>query len=201
MKPLREWGPRYTRRDLTLANAFTAARLVLVPVFGVLWYRGENERALWIFLVAAATDVVDGFLARWLNQASKLGALLDPIADKLLIFAAILVALLRGAIPGWFAVIIIVRDSIMAVAAVLFATIWRDRHDRVAWRPSRIGKYAMFMQSLTIVLLIVDSAVGPAEMRSYVEVAMILTAVLTIVSWCQYAARVGHALANRQEHA
>jgi len=59
----------------------------------------------------------------------------------------------------------------------------------------------MFMQSLTIVLLIVDSAVGPAEMRSYVEVAMILTAVLTIVSWCQYAARVGHALANRQEHA
>jgi cardiolipin synthase len=193
------WGPRYTRADLTLANAFTAARLILIPIFGYLWYRGESERALWIFIVAAATDLVDGFLARYLNQASRLGALLDPVADKLLILVALLVGLARGEVPLWFAAVVIGRDALLLIAAVLFSTRWRDRHGPASWRPTRIGKYAMFMQSVSIALLIVDSTVGPAGMRAYVEVAMVWTAVLTIVAWAQYAVRASRALARTKE--
>jgi cardiolipin synthase (CMP-forming) len=189
---------RYTRQDLTLANAFTLGRIVLVPVFGWQWLVGEDLRALWIFAIAAATDVIDGFLARWLNQASALGALLDPIADKLLVFVALVVGTARGDVPLWLAAVIIGRDAIMAVGVVLLGTRWRDRHGPSSWRPTRVGKYAMFMQSLTIALVIVDSAVGPAALRGYLEVAMILTAVLTVVAGLQYTIRASLALAHKE---
>src|SRR5262245_9561674 len=98
--------PRYTRTDLTWANAFTALRIALIPFFAWAWRARENERALSLFLAAAATDLVDGFLARWLNQKSRLGALLDPIADKLLMLVALLVGVSLGEIPVWLAAII-----------------------------------------------------------------------------------------------
>lgn len=185
---------RYTRRDLTLANAFTVLRIVLIPFFGWLWYRGENERALWIFGIAAATDLLDGFLARWLNQKSPLGALLDPMADKMLVFVALIVGMLLGDIPVWLAVVIIVRDALLAAGAIAFSTRWRDRHGPSEWRPTRIGKYAMFMQTVSIVLVIVDSTLGPSGLRGYVEVAMLWTAMLTAIAGVQYILRAARTL-------
>jgi cardiolipin synthase (CMP-forming) len=194
-----KWEPRYTRRGLTVANLFTAARIVLVPFFAAAWVAREDVRALWLFSIAAATDLVDGFFARWLNQSSRLGALLDPIADKLLVFVALVVGLLRGEVPPWLAAVIITRDGVLATGAVLFATRWRRHHGPVAWQPTRIGKYAMVMQSVTIAALIIDSAIGPAGMRVYVEVAMIWTAVLTVVAGTQYVLRASRALARSPE--
>lgn len=188
------WTTRYTRRDLTLANAFTVLRIVLIPFFGWLWYRGENERALWIFGIAAATDVLDGLLARWLNQKSALGALLDPMADKLLVFVALIVGLLLHEIPLWLAVVIIARDALLAVGAIAFSTRWKAVHGPSEWRPTRIGKYAMFMQTVSIVLVIVNSTLGPSGLRGYVEVAMLWTAVLTVVAGTQYILRATAAL-------
>lgn len=185
---------RYTRRDLTLANAFTVLRIVLIPFFGWLWYRGENERALWIFGIAAATDLLDGFLARWLNQKSPLGALLDPMADKMLVFVALIVGMLLGEIPVWLAVVIIARDALLAAGAIAFSTRWRDRHGPSEWRPTRIGKYAMFMQTVSIVLVIVDSTLGPSGLRGYVEVAMLWTAALTAIAGVQYILRAARTL-------
>ena len=130
------WRNRYTRFDLTLANLFTFARLVLIPIFGWLWLHGDGERALWIFAIAVATDVVDGFLARWLNQRSRLGALLDPIADKVLVLVALVVGMVLHHIPPWLAVVILGRDTLLAVGAVLFSTRWRERHGPAAWRPT-----------------------------------------------------------------
>jgi cardiolipin synthase len=185
---------RYTRRDLTLANAFTVLRIALIPFFGWLWYHGENERALWLFGIAAATDLLDGLVARWLNQKSALGALLDPMADKMLVFVALIVGLLLHEIPVWLAAVIIVRDALLAAGAIAFSTRWRDRHGPSQWRPTRVGKYAMFMQTVSIVGVIVDSTVGPAGLRGYVEVAMLWTAVLTVVAGAQYIHRAVLAL-------
>lgn len=192
------WRHRYTRADLTLANLFTAARIVLIPFFGWLWLAREDDMALLLFAVAAFTDVLDGFLARWLNQSSRLGALLDPIADKLLVLVALIVGILRGDVPPWLAAVIIGRDAIMAVGVILLATRWRDKHGPSAWKPTRIGKYAMFLQSLTIALLIVDSAVGRPGLRPYVQAAMLWTAVLTLVAGAQYTVRASAALAHRE---
>jgi len=190
----RPWGPRYTRSDLTLANAFTGLRLVLIPVFGWLWAHGENERALWVFGVAAATDAVDGFLARWLNQMSRLGALLDPIADKLLMLVSVLVGVHVGAVPLWLAVIVLARDFVLLVGVVVFSTAWRDRHGMSAWRPTRLGKYAMFSQSVSIILAIVESTLAPVGLRAYVESVMVVTAALTLIAGAQYTVRAVRAL-------
>jgi cardiolipin synthase len=191
------WEPRYTRSDLTLANAFTIARIVLVPFFGRAWLRGEGERALWLFGVAVATDLVDGFLARWLNQRSRLGALLDPIADKFLVFVSLIVGTAVGAIPLWLAVLIVARDAVLAVGAILFATRWKDRHGPAAWRPTRIGKYAMALQSATIALVIVASTLDLPDLRDYARSAMVLTAILTVTAGVQYTIRAARALERR----
>jgi cardiolipin synthase (CMP-forming) len=185
---------RYTRRDLTLANAFTVLRIVLIPFFGWLWYRGENERALWVFGIAAFTDLLDGFLARWLNQKSPLGALLDPMADKLLVFVALIVGLLIDEIPLWLAAVIIARDALLAAGAIAFSTRWKAHHGPSEWRPTRIGKYAMFMQTVSIVLVIVDSTLGWSGVGDYARVAMLWTAVLTVIAGTQYILRAAHAL-------
>jgi len=191
----REREPRYTRSDLTLANAFTALRIFLTPLFAWLWKTGDNDRALRVFLAAAATDFIDGFLARWLNQKSRLGALLDPIADKLLMLVALLIGVSLGEIPMWLAAVIIGRDSLLLVGVLLFSTRWRDRHGPEQWRPTRLGKYAMFCQSLTLVLVIVDSTTQ-AGIRAEVEAAMMVTALLTVVAGAQYVFRAAVALAE-----
>ena len=190
--------PRRTHGDLTLANAFTAARLVLIPIFGYLWLRREDAWALWTFGVAAATDLIDGLLARWMNQSSRLGAILDPVADKLLVLVALLVGIARGDVPPWLAAVIIGRDALMAVGAIVLYVRFRDLHGPAHWKPTRVGKYAMFMQSVAIATLIIDSAVGPSGLTAYVQAAMLWTAVLTVGAGAQYVIRASRALARRE---
>ncbi len=193
------WRTRYTRSDLTLANLFTFTRIVLIPIFGWLWLRGDGAAALWIFAIAVATDVIDGFLARWLDQRSSLGALLDPIADKLLVFVALIVGTLRREIPPWLTVVIVGRDAVLAVGALLFSTRWRHRHGPDAWRPTRLGKYAMALQSATIGLVIIWSTLGLSALRDYARVAMLLTSVLTLTAGVQYTLRAARALRLTKE--
>jgi len=148
-----------------------------------------------VFLIAAATDVVDGFLARWLNQKSRLGALLDPIADKLLMLVALIVGLSIGQIPAWLAIVIIGRDTILGIGAILFATRWRDRHGPASWRPTRIGKYAMALQSAMLILVILDTTTR-LRLRAYAEAAMVAAALATVVAGGQYVYRAARALAR-----
>lgn len=181
--------PRYARSDLTLANAFTGARLIMVPIFGYLWLKGASESALWIFGGAAATDVIDGFLARYLNQKSRLGAFLDPLADKLLMLVSLSVGVYVQAIPVWLALCVVSRDALLLLGAVGFGLVWRGRHDPDAWRPTRIGKYGMFLQTSTVAAAIVEDLVHPPGFRPYVHVVMIITAGLTLVAGAQYVVR------------
>ena len=91
---------RVRRGVFTIANAVTLARLVLIPCFGFLWWRGQHGAALAVFAGAALSDWLDGFLARVLDQRTRLGQILDPAADKLLLLVSFLTAAApnRGAI-------------------------------------------------------------------------------------------------------
>jgi len=194
---MRRRPPRYARSDLTLANFFTGARLLLIPVFGWLWATGDDARALWVFGVAVATDLVDGFLARYLNQESRLGALLDPIADKFLMLVSLVVGVYVGAVPLWLAACVIARDALLAGGALAFALIWRGRHEPREWRPTRIGKYAMFLQSSSIAAAILEDLLHPRGFGPWLQVVMVMTAALTILAGAQYAARAALALWRR----
>ena len=172
--------------NMTLANVFTGARFVLIPLFGVLWLRGQGDAALMVFLIAVATDILDGFIARYFHQFSRLGAILDPAADKVLLLVGYVVGALLHVIPVWLGVLVIGRDVVVAIGAGLFAWVWRGRHDPEDWRPSRLGKTTMFIQSVTVALALVVDVVRPTGGRAWLQVIMMITAMMTLCSGIQY---------------
>jgi cardiolipin synthase len=179
---------------MTLANVFTIARLIMIPIFGFLWLRGDAEQALWVFVIAGATDVLDGLIARCFNQCSRLGAILDPAADKLLLVVSYLGAALTHAVPFWLVSIVIGRDVMVAIGAGLFAWVLKGRLDPDEWCPSRIGKYTMFVQSLVVALALFEGAFRPLWVRSWLPAIMCVAATLTLASGLQFVQMLAGAL-------
>ncbi len=110
------------KSELTIPNALSVLRLLLVPVFLVLLLDQQNLAALLVLIFASATDWFDGFLARKLDQVTKLGARLDPAADRLYIFATLIGLAVNGNIPVWLAVVVILRDVMLATTYPVLAT-------------------------------------------------------------------------------
>lgn len=103
-----------------LPNALTLSRLILAAPLGILILRQNYEWALVVGLLAAASDALDGFLARRLNVLSRCGAALDPIADKVLITVAFLGFAQVGLIPWYLAAVVIARDLVILVGATCY---------------------------------------------------------------------------------
>lgn len=100
-------------RVLTVPNAISFLRLLLVPVFAVLIVEGQDAWALIVLAVSGASDWLDGVLARRLDQVSKLGQMLDPAADRLFILVTLLGLAWRDVVPGWLVVVIVGRDILL----------------------------------------------------------------------------------------
>ena len=95
---------------MTTASKITLARVALIPVFMALLLLNYNWIALAVFIVASLTDFVDGYIARHCNQVSDFGKFLDPLADKLLVTAAMLVFVQWGRMPSWVVMIVLTRE-------------------------------------------------------------------------------------------
>jgi len=122
-----------TRDVLTLPNLITLARLACLPVFLWLLLGQENRVAAAALLaILGITDWVDGYLARHLNQVSELGKILDPVADRLLFFVGAGGILIDGSVPTWFAVIVLVRETLVGGATLVLAALGARRID-VTW--------------------------------------------------------------------
>ncbi len=171
---------------MNIPNLITLLRIALVPVFGALWLTGHHAPALILFTLGALTDILDGLLARALNQKTELGALLDPTADKLTLLVAFLVGATTGGVPWLLAAIVIGRDVVLVMGAALFAFFVHGRLDPPRWRPSRLGKYATFYQLLTIGLALASRAHGFESLRPWVGALAIIAATLTVISGIQY---------------
>ena len=98
----------------TLPNLLSLLRLALVPVFLYLIISENQITAFLVLVVASVTDWLDGYLARKLNQVTRIGALLDPAADRLYIFATLLGLAITGSIPAWLPAVVISRDVVLA---------------------------------------------------------------------------------------
>jgi cardiolipin synthase len=167
----------------TVPNLLTLSRVALAPVFVALYLTGDTRAALAVFAVAAATDVLDGLAARALDQRSRLGTLLDPIADKVLEISALFALWGRGQLPLWLAALVVSRD----LAQLLGAIVLRGTHHRVPIAPTRIGKYATFgVVATVLVALAAPLAAALAEGGRYVAVLGLLTAECVVLSWGQY---------------
>ncbi len=93
----------------------------MVPVFLVLILNGHDGFALLVLVISSITDFLDGYIARTFKQTSRLGQLLDPAADRLFIFAALIGLTVRGVIPWWLLAVIVARDALLLVLGIVSA--------------------------------------------------------------------------------
>ncbi len=120
-------------RILTIPNVITVVRLSLLPMFlWLLFAQDDRANAAWLLAALGTTDFLDGYLARRFNQVSELGKVLDPVADRLLLFVAVGGILVDGSVPVWFAVAVLVREALVAGATLTLAALGARRID-VTW--------------------------------------------------------------------
>jgi len=174
--------------NVNLPNLLTVTRILLIPVFVVLFSTPTPEGSLWaalVFVIAAVTDILDGYLARRRSQVTKLGRLLDPIADKLLVLSGLFLLVELGQVPAWVAIVIIGREvavtgirAIAATAGIVIAV-------------ERLGKYKMVFEVLAITLLILANAAVPGlEFAFALGMAFLYVAlVLAVTSGAGYLIR------------
>lgn len=113
--------PELSNRVFTVPNILSFGRLLLVPVFLVLLVQGRDAAALTVLVISSLTDFLDGYIARRFNQMSRLGQLLDPAADRLYIFAAIIGLASRELVPWWLVAVIVGRDLLLLVLGIVLA--------------------------------------------------------------------------------
>lgn len=107
-----------TSNVVTIPNAVSVIRILLIPVFIWLAVIGETAWAGWLLAFIGATDWIDGYLARRLDQVSEVGKMLDPVADRLAVAVAVVLGLILGVLPAWLAWVIIIREILIGIGAV-----------------------------------------------------------------------------------
>ena len=107
---------------MTTASKITLARVAMIPVFMIVLLLGYNWAALIIFAVASLTDFVDGYIARHYNQVSDFGKFLDPLADKLLVTAAMLIFVQWNRMPAWAVMVVLAREFAVSGLRMVAAT-------------------------------------------------------------------------------
>jgi cardiolipin synthase (CMP-forming) len=142
-------------RILTVPTVFTLVRLACIPVFVVLLAEGRQRWLAAAVLLAAigATDWVDGQLARRLHQVSRVGKVLDPLADRLLLVVSALAIIAVGAVPLWLAVVFVFREVLVAVGFLVVVALGGKRMD-VVWA----GKAGTFGLMTTLPLFLLSHA-------------------------------------------
>ena len=168
---------------MNLPNLLTCLRILMVPVILVLLARGEYGAAMWLVLAAGVTDVLDGFIARRFGLATYLGALLDPLADKILIVSAVVVLARSGLVPWWLAAAVIGRDLVILGGAAA----WYRKARRLDMEPTLLSKANTFVQ-ITLVYLVIAHGAGLIRIAPLLPVLFILALVTTVVSGIHYVA-------------
>jgi cardiolipin synthase len=135
---------------MNIPNTLTLLRIFLVPLFLIVVIYGEFPLAFGVFLFASVTDLLDGFLARRLNQETRLGLYLDPVADKLLIIIGYLVLGFNGLLPSWLAVVVFFKDLFMVIGVALLAMLGAP----LKVFPTLWGKLTTCLQLLTLAVVL-----------------------------------------------
>ncbi len=167
---------------MTLPDQLTLARALAVPVVIVLFAWDFDDHLYWatgVFVVAMATDQVDGWLARRRNQTSAFGKLLDPIADKVLVLAALVMLVAEGVAPGWMVAAIVARE--IAVSGLRLAAIERG----VVMGARDLGKLKTWAQTVAATLAGLQAAgAWDADVAWW---ALLVATLLTWISGLDYA--------------
>ncbi len=176
---------------LNIPNLVTLSRIILIPLIIGLYYlpeswlseHGRNAAATAVFILAAATDWLDGYLARRLNQMSAFGAFLDPVADKLIVVGALVVLLFLNRVDMLVALIIIGREIAISALREWMAKVGQSKSVAVAF----VGKLKTLSQMVAIPLLLYHERLfGLLDCQWLGTILINVAAVLTVVSMFYY---------------
>lgn len=184
-----------------LPNAISIMRIFLIAP--ILYYIVDEQYdlALLLFFVAGFSDGVDGYLAKRFDWHTRIGALLDPIADKLLVGGVFLTMFATGMVPPWLAVLVILRDVVIVGGATAYNFLVRP----VEGEPTRISKLNTALQLLFIVFVLSHAAFGWPDpiaitiIGAGVLVTIVVSGIDYVVSWARRAREAGHSSARTPE--
>ena len=168
---------------MTLPNILTCVRVLLIPVFMVLAYQNNmpcDIAALIVYVVACLTDYVDGYLARKNNQVTNFGKFMDPVADKLLVMAALLIFIENGTIPAWAVAIILGREFIVSALRMVAAS------EGLVIAANMWGKAKTMITMITLIFLLCPIGpilLGPVSLQ---DIMIWITVIITTISGTTY---------------
>ena len=154
-----EYSPEALNRVLTVPNVISFLRICSIPYLAVLIAQHKMWPALIVLAIAALSDCIDGYIARTFNQVSKLGQILDPVADRLLIVCSTLALVFAKIIPWWALALVVLRDAIMAILIVILA-----QYDYGPLPVNFMGKTGTALLMVTIVLFMIVFAIATEPM-------------------------------------
>jgi cardiolipin synthase len=180
---------------MNIPNTLTMLRILLVPVIVILLMQGAFLPAFLLFLASGLTDMLDGYLARVLNQQTVLGSYLDPIADKALMISCYVTLAVKKVLPGWLSVVVISRDCIILIGVAVLAIM------SVSYkiRPVLLGKVTTAVQIMTVLVFLAGRAFPGLIADSFMGGMVWATAFFTIVSGFQYI-MIGVRLINTEQN-
>jgi cardiolipin synthase len=173
-----------TRRDIP--NLITFFRFVLIIPVAISLLMGRMDVALILFAIAGFSDGVDGFLARQFDWRSKLGAILDPLADKGLMATTIIILGILGLIPWWLVGLMILRDVIILVGAVSYFRL----NGQIEMDPSVLSKLNTLLQIILVIALLWNAGFSPLP-DMFIQGLIILVTMSTVFSGVDYVFRWG----------
>lgn len=162
-----------------LPNLLTLTRIILLPFFAASLIYGELGYALYIFIAAAVSDLLDGFIARLTNQITYFGAILDPVADKFFLVTSFILMTGSDLIPKWLTIIVISKDLIVVTGCIILyiAT------ESLKVEPSLLGKLSSTVQFILIGLVLASSNISSLEVPFYL---FYLVAFITAITGIHY---------------
>jgi cardiolipin synthase len=164
------------RRLRHLPNLISAIRLLLAVPIALALARHQLVATLWLFGVAAASDAVDGFLAKRFGWQTELGGVLDPAADKLMLATVFVMLAVLGSVPVWLTAAVIARDCIIVAGAVAYR-LWLGP---VAARPSRVSKINTLCQVVFVLVVIGAEQFGwPPVWETFLGALVFVTVVVS----------------------
>lgn len=164
-----------------IPNALSVLRMLLVAPVAWLLSRGDYQSTLWLFGFAAATDGLDGFLAKRCGWTSELGKILDPLADKVLLVGVFITLAAMGVVPVWLAAAAVARDMTITAGAITYKVLFGDPQGR----PTPISKLNTLCQ-IAYLLLVVGAYAMNATPHVAITILGALVFVTTMVSGIDY---------------
>lgn len=165
-----------------LPNLITLGRLFLVPALVYFVMLDQVAAAFWIFVLAGASDAVDGLLAKRLDAVTRLGTYLDPLADKALLVAAYITLGMQGELPLWLVILVVSRDLMIVGGALLYQVIMHELNPR----PLAISKLNTAMQIVLVAVVLGQQGLGIDLSEVLVMLLVWATGLTTLLSGAAY---------------